>query len=200
MEIIELFPTVVGKTQLDMNFNKNEEDTFRSFKMTSNYYNICSEDNYVLNHENLKILKQQITQKCQQFIEKIYDPNPADRVKIYITQSWINITKKDQSHHPHKHPNSFISGVLYLKGDDEVITFSKSDHKMIQIIPQEWTRYNSNQWKLPVKKNDIVLFSSDLEHYVPKNEKDSMRVSLSFNTFLSGNFGNPDELTELEIN
>ena len=71
---------------------------------------------------------------------------------------------------------------------------------MIQIIPQEWTRYNSNQWKLPVKKNDIVLFSSDLEHYVPKNEKDSMRVSLSFNTFLSGNFGNPDELTELEIN
>jgi len=168
--------------------------------MTSNYYNICSEDNYVLNHENLKILKHELTKRCQEFIEKIYDPNPLDKVLIYITQSWINITKKDQSHHPHKHPNSFISGVLYLSGDEEIITFSKSDHKMIQIIPQEWTRYNSSQWKLPVKKNDIVLFSSDLEHYVPKNEKDNDRISISFNTFISGNFGDPDQLTQLKIN
>lgn len=198
MDIIELFPTIIGKTKLDRDLFKYEEDILMSHKMALNYYNESTENGYVLNNENLNLLKNQITEKCQEYIEKIYKPNPLNQIKVYVTQSWVNFTKKDQSHHPHKHPNSFISGVLYLT-DDEIITFSKSDYKMIHIVPQEWTKYNSSHWDLSVNRGDLVLFSSDLEHYVPKNEKDTTRVSLSFNTFLSGNFGSNDDLTELQI-
>ena len=30
------------------------------------------------------------------------------------TLSWINVSEPHEEHHPHKHPNSFVSGILYL--------------------------------------------------------------------------------------
>lgn len=197
MEIIELFPTIVGKSKLGRDFTEKEKDAFGSFDMTDNFSNMVSVDNYVLNNRNLLSLKKEISKKCEEFINTVYSPIPENKNKIYLTQSWINISEKNQSHHPHKHPNSFISGVLYLMGEDEVISFFKSNFRMIQITPQKWTKYNSNQWDLPVSKGDIIFFSSDLEHSVPKNKNDQIRASLSFNTFISGHFGIDTELTKL---
>ena len=41
----------------------------------------------------------------------------AKNVKPYITQSWLNYTRANQFHHRHEHPNSFVSGVLYINAD-----------------------------------------------------------------------------------
>lgn len=199
MQFIELFPTVIGRISIDRKFTDEEVKTFESFTMVENYYNITTKNNYVLDHENLLPLKKELVEKCNQYIKTVYDPIESSNINLYITQSWINITEKNQSHHPHKHPNSFISGVLYLMGDDETICFSKSDYRMIEIVPQNWSRYNSSQWNLKVKKGDIVIFPSSLEHSVPKNENDYVRASLSFNTFITGVFGLEEELTHLKL-
>jgi hypothetical protein len=53
----------------------------------------------------------------------------------YITQSWANYTKKNQYHHTHEHPNSFISGVLYINANEahDKITMHKKSYQQIKV-------------------------------------------------------------------
>ena len=58
--------------------------------------------------------------------------------------------------------------------------------------------WNSDNWIFSINNNQLVLFPSWLEHSVPKNKKASAdRISISFNTFVRGNLGKRDTLTEL---
>jgi hypothetical protein len=52
-----------------------------------------------------------------------------------LTQSWLNYTKPGQFHHKHAHPNSFISGVLYMKAarQRDKIYFYKDGYKQISL-------------------------------------------------------------------
>ena len=58
--------------------------------------------------------------------------------------------------------------------------------------------YNSDSWWLEVEENSLILFPSSLTHAVEKIETD-LRVSLSFNTFLKGNFGDSENMTGLRL-
>ena len=52
---------------------------------------------------------------------------PQNNVEIYITQSWLNYIDENQYHPMHYHPNSVVSGVLYLdcdKDNDRIHFFS----------------------------------------------------------------------------
>ena len=56
------------------------------------------------------------------------------------------------------------------------------------------TKYNSSEY-ISVQTGDLILFPSELEHYVELVKSSSDRISLSFNTFVRGNIGS-DELLE----
>ena len=84
-------------------------------KTYKNAGNTTSNDNYVLEHKALKNLKKDLHTKVMDYFDKIIcTDNP---ITPYITQSWINYTKRDQHHHRHSHTNSLISGVFYINAD-----------------------------------------------------------------------------------
>ena len=64
----------------------------------------------------------------------------------------------------------------------------------------EYNIWNSRSWFVSVENNTLILFPSWLEHSVEPNEKATTdRISLGFNIFAKGFFGNKGFLNELII-
>jgi uncharacterized protein (TIGR02466 family) len=197
--IHSLFPTPVffsslerKLTPLETKFlNKKEKDTY------NNEGNITSNDNYVLNEKPFLNLKNELDLKVKEYFDKIICP--SNKVKPYITQSWLNYTKKNQYHHKHQHPNSLVSGVFYINADEKLdkIKFFKEDYQPIKFEVKEYNLFNSQSWWFSVKTRDIILFPSSLTHMVETKEGNNIRTSLAFNVFVEGKIGDNKDLTEL---
>jgi uncharacterized protein (TIGR02466 family) len=197
----KLFPTPVMFGHLPREFTENELKFIDDLEMRENYTNNVSIDTYVLNNPELAGIREFIEEKINFFFQEMY--KPKDDLSIYITQSWVNLTNPGETHHAHNHPNSFISGVFYIKASNkaDAIQF----HNQIR-MPQIHVRstidheFNSQTWKYAVESKDIILFPSQLVHNVDQvapHEDRSARISLAFNTFLKGRLGDGYNLGEL---
>ena len=49
---------------------------------------------------------------------------------------------------------------------------------------EEYDNYNSNEWYVPVEKGKLLIWKSDLPHYVISNDSNS-RIAISFNLNIS---------------
>ena len=198
-EISGVFPIPVYISNLDRPFTKEEMQIFTTAekKVVPNAGNITSANNYILNEKGMKNLKDILTAHVTEYIKRIHAPKYP--MVPYITQSWANYTKKNQYHHTHEHPNSFISGVLYINANEahDKITLHKKGYQQIKPVPTEWNWYNSDSWFYTVKTGMIILFPSGTTHNVETKEGDNKRISLAFNTFFKGTMGENTQLTEL---
>jgi uncharacterized protein (TIGR02466 family) len=198
-EISGVFPIPVYISNLDRPFTKEEMGIFTTAekKVVPNAGNITSANNYILNEKGMENLKDILTAHVTEYIKRIYAPKYP--MVPYITQSWANYTKKNQYHHTHEHPNSFISGVLYINANEahDKITLHKKGYQQIKPVPTEWNWYNSDSWFYTVKTGMIILFPSGTTHNVETKEGDNKRISLAFNTFFKGTMGENSQLTEL---
>ena len=198
-EISGVFPIPVYISNLDRPFTKEEMQIFTTAekKVVPNAGNITSANNYILNEKGMENLKDILTAHVTEYIKRIHAPKYP--MVPYITQSWANYTKKNQYHHTHEHPNSFISGVLYINANEahDKITLHKKGYQQIKPVPTEWNWYNSDSWFYTVKTGMIILFPSGTTHNVETKEGDNKRISLAFNTFFKGTMGENSQLTEL---
>ena len=65
---------------------------------------------------------------------------------------------------------------------------------------KEITEWNTQGTKISVKEGDLLLFPSWIPHFVNRNEtKDTERISLSFNTFPTGEMGNYEYGNHLKL-
>jgi uncharacterized protein (TIGR02466 family) len=110
------------------------------------------------------------------------DPN----IEIYITDSWMNRTHKGKAHHRHRHPNSVLSGVLYLEGDYFETTFHTGWNDLFKYRMMEDNVWNSETYKVRASKNDLIVFPSKVHHEVEEYTGETPRITLSWNTFIKG--------------
>ena len=54
-------------------------------------------------------------------------------------------------------------------------------------------------WHIPVKQGMIIIFPSSLKHSVERVMEKDTRISLSFNSFVTGSIGDKVNLTELKL-
>jgi uncharacterized protein (TIGR02466 family) len=192
-----LFSIPIQFSNIDRVFTKKELNFFKTYenKTSKNTSNYSSKNNYILNEKTLKTLKKEISNCINNYVNQIMC---YENVDVYITQSWLNYTKQNEFHHVHEHPNSFLSGVLYLQTcEEDKIYFYKKKYQQISPNIKTWNSFNSSSWWFPVKNGDIILFPSELTHSVDIKKQDNTRISLAFNTFLKGTIGINNELTEL---
>ena len=90
-----------------------------------------------------------------------------------VQQWWYNINGKGHWNHPHTHPNCDFALVLYLTDSDGLL-------QLMSPFPQRNLVLGS-QVNIDAKKGDIVIFPSDLMHYVMPNQRDTDRISISMN-------------------
>jgi len=109
--------------------------------------------------------------------------------KLVITESWANKAVKGESHHHHKHPNSLISGIVYLTSHKSAGTyFTEKD-----IWRDNLFYYGPNGDKaqnVKAQAGKIIIFPSQLPHGAFNLEEDNEeRYTISFNVFPTGKIG-----------
>jgi len=201
-ELRGLFPSPVYLTKRDTNLDSTEikdiEDIIK--EGFGNYGNKQYSDNTYIFNNKLKKLKQFCEQQIKIYVEQVI--SPKEELDFYITQSWLNITKPGSQFHEHCHPNSIISGVFYISTEEgDSITFVDPNVKVkarIKFEPEKYNMWNSETWFIPSTTNELILFPSWLDHMIEVNEKSTKdRISLAFNIFARGTFGERKSLTEL---
>ena len=190
----------VYSTQLKRKLTKKELLFVENCKkdLYKNEGNLTSNNTYILNTETFKSLKKQLDLIIKDYFDKIICDN---NFKPFITQSWLNYTNQNQYHHRHKHSNSFISGVFYINADEnnDKIIFFNDKYSFIEPEPKQYNLYNSSSWWFNVKSCQVLLFPSSLSHCVDVKKGTNTRISLAFNVFVKGKFGNEKKLTELNL-
>lgn len=201
MIIESLFPTPLLITKLNRNITDNEKQFIKdsALSVRNNINNSITTSNNVLDNNELKDIKEYIETHIQEYKQKIISPKYDNT--LYITESWINYTNKNQSHHKHSHDNSLVSGVFYFNTiENDAITFYKKKSGLSLSFDTETANvFNTLSYKLPVSNNMLILFPSELEHEVDINIQDKTRISLSFNVFVKGVVSNVGT-TKLTIN
>ena len=188
-------------SKIERKFTKKELSYVQNHfkKSYKNMGNKTSLDNYILNNIELTDLKDIIQTNIENYISTIY--SPKNHVTPYITQSWLNWTEPEEYHHTHSHPNSFISGVLYIYADEkeDKIIFNKDGYQQISLETDNYNIFNAKTWWFNVNTADIIIFPSSLSHNVEHVTSKKTRISLAFNTFLKGTIGDNQKLTELKM-
>ncbi len=159
--------------------------------------NLSSTDKRVLFDYKLLQIKNFIKENLQVYIQNFI--LPENKINLYITESWVNFTKRGQFHHQHYHHNSLVSGVFYINADAESdkINFVNDRKELYSIVSKEFNIWNSTKWWIPIETGDLILFPSYLPHEVAPVTSKETRISLSFNTFVEGELGTPSQTTEL---
>jgi len=114
-----------------------------------------------------------------------------------ITDMWANVYEKGEMHRTHGHSNNMLSGVFYVSSIDAHpgITFLDPRPAVDVLVPtiKNYNTDNSSLWQYNATQNRLMLFPSWLKHYVPVNETDTNRVSISFNVMFRGKLGSSDD-------
>tara|TARA_B100000287_G_C20564004_1_gene753657 strand:- start:489 stop:1154 length:666 start_codon:yes stop_codon:yes gene_type:complete len=181
-----------------------------------NTYNLTSSDTYVLDN-GLPDIREFIEKSIRTYVEAVIIGGTYDDLgfDFRITQSWLNKTLRNSNgHHFHNHPNSYISGVFYtqVNPNADSIYFSKSPtlQDVLKFPIKSHNMFNSTNLKYDVHEGLLVMFPSTLYHEVKPTHMNMLisegddepfkdRISLSFNVFPIGNFGNSGDLNELRI-
>ena len=200
-DIHALFAMPVYITKLKREFTSEENKFTNKIKLRccKNIGNRTSNDSNIINNKQYSSLRKELNKIVKDYFNKIICS--SNNIKPYITQSWLNYTDTNQYHHIHKHPNSLVSGILYINADkdNDKVKFYNDKYSMIDIETEKFNAFNSRSWWFPVETGQVFLFPSSLSHSVETKKGKNTRISLAFNVFIEGTIGSKEDLNELTL-
>jgi len=200
-EMMNLFAVPVAKSSIGRGFTDDELRYFRSQLQDAvpAMANFSSRNKKVLEAAPMAALRTLIQEHLDRYFTTVFDT--SNPVTLAITQSWLSVTRKGESHHTHTHPNSVVSGVLYINlAPQDGINFYRNDDLLwYELIPRQQNYYNAYRYFVQTQVGDLVLFPSHVKHGVREVTEEVERVSLAFNTFFSGQLGNEDFANALTV-
>ena len=145
------------------------EYTHGALRQTKNHYL----------HE-LEVLKP-LFDKIQECLDDYKDKYEYDCDRIKPVLSWANISSDREFHPEHTHPNSLVSGILYLNNASPTTFVS---HNLKNMGSSVYVKsYHMKHYDSEAIEGHLVLFPSDLGHFTSAGVH---RATLSFNTMPVG--------------
>lgn len=107
-----------------------------------------------------------------------------------VDSIWINVLEPGGTHTGHIHPNSIISGTLYVDVPDgaSAIRFEDPRLGLMMAAPPRKPRagpHNRSFVYVQPSAGTVLLWESWLRHEVPMNQAKQDRISVSFNAVLA---------------
>lgn len=108
------------------------------------------------------------------------------RRKLALDSLWINVLEPGGVHPGHIHPQSVVSGTVYLDVPPGAAGLKLEDPRLGLMMAAPPRRRKADQTRqafvtLPAEPGWVSLWESWLRHEVPMNQADTARVSVSFN-------------------
>lgn len=200
MQMIPMFGTYVGAAKLK---SLNVDSALEYVKNLKEHDAYGGDNGAVTVTQRLldEPIFKDVKDECEHLAKAYVDVQGHQVDEVKIASSWGNTLKKDEPIHVHMHPNSYVSGVLYLTGGS-----SLSFHH--PLITEDlftfrplitWDADNHHTWQvmsMNPEPSALFLFPSKLKHHVDANEND-YRYSIAFNTLPVGSIG--DSTKEMNI-
>ena len=165
-----------------------------------NLEHYLSETSTLLENKELAPLKKFIIEKAEEYTRNVLEIKD----QIYLTQSWSTINKTKAYHPVHSHSNTFISLVYYAQCKGGALYFDLNTTSIKECFNFSYTidkfnMYNSQNWTLPMKTGDIVLFPGHIRHGSLINESPESRIIVGANFFIKGVLGTKENVNLLTI-
>jgi len=191
MDVIELFPTSIGKFRYIKNSELKKSvmqvmHTADSADVTVKEFSTHYFENNNKFLENVEFLdfKNFLIGSATQYIKDFLEIDS----EIILPLCWINCADSGHRLEKHNHGNSYISGTYYLNFDTldhAPLTFYKSvlgnTHPYFDVVPKNYNIHNAGRCELSqIQEGDLFLWPSHIEHGYEKNLKDN-RISISMN-------------------
>jgi len=192
-DVLSLWPTPIYISQTPVKKSYLDFIQKIDFERATNKQFDISKDKRILN--KMKDLKSHIQNHINVFTKDYLKIN--NKIKFYLTDSWVNKFKPQEGSTTHSHVNSMISGVYYFERAPNMggIQFQKGyqiNHNIF--YPDIWMEYDEatttqgQAFNINPKEGTIVLFPSKIEHTVNTNLSKETRYSLAFNAHVKGTF------------
>jgi uncharacterized protein (TIGR02466 family) len=203
MQLHLLFPTPLLETEF-REFTLDEIVFIQTQEKTDSFGNRRSVESYVLDKPELAGVKAGINEIIKVWFAEVVHNS---KVEPYITQSWVQFNERGNHHHTHTHPNSYLSGVLYVNTDEfDSINFESTFKPQLHVYPEipennpeAKTTATGRMEGFSVCSRKLILFPSYLPHSVSMKQGDALRISIAFNVFVRGEIGLLNGLTRLEL-
>ncbi len=200
--VFPLFPYPLVICGKKYEFTGAERKYISDLEMIDNNGNSMSKNDRVLDSKELADIKQFIDAQIFNYKKNLLRIKDAN--EIYVTQSWVNQSNTNQFHPKHKHPNSVISGVMFLDENTDESLPPIRFHRTLEMFPlnfsfDELNEFNASAREFDPEQGMLMLFPSLLEHDVDVNKSERVRSSISFNTYVRGTVGGREQLTEVNI-
>ena len=184
MDIIPLFPNALGKIS---NFiSEDERLVIMKSIMNVKHKPYVTISGDAVSSYNLKysydFIEKNILNRLENKINeyaRVY--GISDTLKL--DNIWSNIQNSGSVLEEHSHPNSYISGSLYINVNDSCsLTFHNPNPYLYFTNFIERTAFSFEWYKYPVKNCDLLLFPSWLRHGHHKHiNQMNNRIIVSFN-------------------
>lgn len=196
--VVGVLPTPVLAVLLDIDTTNILNAINDSSIYKNEFGNQASQNYQLLEEEVFADLKKALLKECEFYCTEVqnylYD-------SLFITTSWFNRNTPGTSHHLHRHPNSIVSGVFYVKapkgGGD--LVFARNTEMLAPNRKEMLSGHASDFSAVEPEDNLLLLFPSYLNHFVTPNNSSENRISISFNTFFRGELGFGSGLTYLKV-
>ena len=106
------------------------------------------------------------------YIDKVV----GDIFKFKVESWWYNINGQGHWNVPHIHAGSDLALVLYVTDSDGLLNLMDPNSRRFASVVK-----HGDHIKVNANKGDIIMFPSDLVHYVMPNQREEDRISISMN-------------------
>ena len=179
---LDIFPTTIHKFKVDQDLI---DKTLSKIDLDEKN-KISLQSQGILNDPKFSDIQDEVLKITQNLCSQLTSRSKADDWNI--VGGWSNIQRpQGKGFSFHNHVDSFVSGVLYLKGSKMSISF-RDDPRLASICKTWKADYDivvRHTWNpditLPVDVGDLILFPSYVLHEPNTNESEEYRVSISYN-------------------
>ena len=200
-EVEPLFAEPYFRADIGHAISEEQIEFIKNLKMVVNRTNLISENLYIFEEPELESIKSAVQDALDIYATEVMGVTQ----KLFVTQSWSLINHPNVGMHGHSHSNSVVSGSVYfcdMPTPPSNMVFDK--HKAYQQLELNPEKDKQNIYNTPInvvtpKKNEVILFSSGLQHFVEPNASSEPRYSIAFNSFIKGKLGNYRDVSELTI-
>jgi uncharacterized protein (TIGR02466 family) len=184
----------------DLDINNSNILNYLNISFFNNIEKDEAEHSYITKSRSvlndLPDLKNEISKAINHLINEVL----KTKADFSIYSSWGTQTLPNGFSSSHTHSNSWISGVYYPSSNENFNIKVYNDYlNQFYSIPSEHNIYNTKEWLITPKENQLILFFSNLRHKILFNKSNEKRYSIAFNVLPTGNFGVGDSEVNFNI-
>ena len=189
LNVRQLFPSIVADVMLDVDIKSIEKYAY-DLKSKDEANNFSNRGGWQSSNKSIDVtldVFKDFAEKLRFYSNAYYKSINGVHNKLIIKSLWININSTHSFNLTHTHPNSFLSGVFYVKVPENCgrICFdhpcATKQHEWQDNDFNELNILNCTTYNIEPEENRLILFPGWLPHYVEHNQNKEDRISISFN-------------------